>query len=208
LTHSAIPDGPSDVHGLPITSQAGNSDRYGPVASLKIRDAVEVELLVEGIAGSGRQRVLYLATAHRFDDWSTELTRAFDWRENDGFALLIVGNAIDVDGAVIADLANWCITHGLFSMSAWGPGCERVHDLFDEVDVIISIDNPVERGDSGDVMTTWHNGETLSEAVEFFWTSSFAARDRIWGPRHIVLVFGSQAWADEVRTLVANFPNA
>lgn len=167
-----------------------------------------MEILGEGTDDNGWHRQLCLATADGFDGWSSGLTAASLLREEDRFALLLVGDAIGVDAAVIGDLADWCITHGLFWMSVWGPDCERVHDIFDEEEVMLALDTPVELRDGGDVMTSWHDDETLSEAFEFFWTSSFAADDRIWGPKHIVLVVGSRAWADEVRSLAANLPRS
>jgi hypothetical protein len=88
-----------------------------------------------------------------------------------------------------------------------GTGLRAVHDIFDEEEVMLALDSPVELGDGGDVLTSWHDDETLSEAFEFFWTCSFASDDR-WGPKHIVLVVGNRAWADEVRSLAVNLPTS
>lgn len=122
----------------------------------------------------------------------------------EGFALLIVCDATKVEAAVIGDLARWCIQHGLFSVSTWGPSCERVHDLFDQGDValMLTLEEPA-RAESGVVMSTWHDKETLASAVEYFWTCTIAHEAKAWGPAWIVLVIGSEAWADEVRLLAA-----
>lgn len=42
-------------------------------------------------------------------------------------------------------------------LCCWGPGCERLHDCFDEADVCHKLDD----ADAPVVMTTWHDRESL-----------------------------------------------
>ena len=80
----------------------------------------------------------------------------------------------------------------------WGSGCERVHDIFDEVDVQLSL-TPERSDDHSVVMTSWHVEESLSEALDFFWTHSNVSNGKRRGSARIVLVVGSSEFAAEVR---------
>jgi hypothetical protein len=59
-------------------------------------------------------------------------------------------------------------------MCAWGRNCERFHDIVDEV---VAEDEVGERKFVGPtandvVMTTWHENETLEQALDFFTKSA------------------------------------
>lgn len=59
-------------------------------------------------------------------------------------------------------------------LCAWGRDCERLHDIVDEV---IAEDDIGARRFAGPtqedvVVTTWHEDETLEEALQFFSTSA------------------------------------
>jgi len=51
---------------------------------------------------------------------------------------------------------------------AWGPGCERVHDIFDEGR---DGPNPLTSTDPV-VLTTWHDDESLAEALGFIFAAA------------------------------------
>jgi hypothetical protein len=60
---------------------------------------------------------------------------------------------------------------------SWGPGCERFHDIVDE---LIAEDDVSERSFAGPtkndvVMTTWHERDSLEEALDFFATCAVPA---------------------------------
>ena len=63
----------------------------------------------------------------------------------------------------ISLVAKSLLRSGATYVCAWGPGCERVHDVFGEEIVQEEISTAV----GPVVMTTWHDDETLSETVEF-----------------------------------------
>jgi hypothetical protein len=164
-----------------------------------------VEKVASGLDDQDRVRELYLAIAPSFASWHEALSEASLPRKADeGFALLLIADASVVDTDTVCDLATFCINNGVFSVSSWGPDCERVHDTFDEVDVELRFlpqvdsDEPFE----GVVMTTWHAKESLAEALEYFWTCTFNSDGRSWGPTWTILVIGNAGWADEVRSLV------
>jgi hypothetical protein len=100
----------------------------------------------------------------------------------------------------VQGLATNLITHGVFQMSAWGQGCEFVHDVWDEEDVWLDVQRQ-ERGEpslDSYVNTTWHNDESLQEALEFFWKFAFPMTGKTWGPTYLALAVGSEALARQL----------
>ncbi len=95
--------------------------------------------------------------------WPTDLPL-----DGQRFSLFIVIDDRDVaeDGFaawnIFADLA---IKQGLAYFSAWGPDCERLHDMMDEALIERKVD-----GAPGPTftMTTWHADESIEDALEFF----------------------------------------
>jgi len=146
------------------------------------------------------ERILYLAQLPSLDGW--ERLRADPmWssvveRPGDGFALFLACDATTLPGDLIAAFAGYCVCRGLFWVSTWGPGCERVHDLFDRAD--LARNEPTD----GIVMSTWHADETLTEALFLFW-SAFPSERRAGGRARIALTVGPPQWADLVRRSAA-----
>src|SRR5207249_4112351 len=82
--------------------------------------AVNVEKLLTATDEDGRRRDLYVTEAKSFEDWRATLNeQSLPKQGDDGFALLLVADATDVDTTTVADLADWCIDKGLFSVSVW-----------------------------------------------------------------------------------------
>ena len=50
-----------------------------------------------------------------------------------------------------------------YTFAAWGPDCERVHDIIDEEDIGPNPPPTMDRV----VMTTWHDDKSLAEAIWF-----------------------------------------
>ena len=74
--------------------------------------------------------------------------------------------AMDGHNEIVGDLGNipkQLIEEGLAYLCSWGPDCSRVHDIFDEASVQIEI----ETGNDRLIMTTWHEDDTLDEALWF-----------------------------------------
>jgi hypothetical protein len=71
----------------------------------------------------------------------------------------------------IGNIANWALAQGAVYLCAWGPDCERVHDIIDEV---LVARNP-DATDEDVIMTTWHDDETLEEALWFAVNSAYPA---------------------------------
>jgi len=113
------------------------------------------------------------------------------------FGLLLLMDATGVKNQEILQSGARLVERGLAYLCTWGPECERVHDLFDEAAAVRN-----EKLSSDDViMTTWHSGETLTEALWFFFHAAFPTQffeanclDWIIAPIH------NRSWEQEVRT--------
>ena len=86
------------------------------------------------------------------------------------FAALIVGDATSVSVQEIGQLARSLLDAGCVYFCCWGPDCERVHDVIDEE---YASDGITVHDDESTIMTTWHNGDSLEEAVWFALNSAF-----------------------------------
>ncbi len=65
------------------------------------------------------------------------------------------------------DLPRWPWSKVPF-ICAWGPDCERVHDIFDEVLLELHMKQSWPH-----VMTTWHDRESLHEALWYALNSTY-----------------------------------
>ena len=86
------------------------------------------------------------------------------------FVLLLACDARKIEDSVITDFANSMIDRGIAYFCAWGADCERVHDLFDLAFVTREIE---EERQLPHIMTTWHNDESLDEALWFMLFSAY-----------------------------------
>ena len=85
------------------------------------------------------------------------------------FALFLAWDAVSASTQEVSTLAAQLHERGLAYLCAWGPGCERVHDIFDEVELELAAARPADSV----IMTTWHADETLEEGLWFFVYNSF-----------------------------------
>ncbi|MDP9351207.1 MAG: hypothetical protein M3P51_06680 [Chloroflexota bacterium] len=118
------------------------------------------------------------------------------------FACLLACDAHDMDDEVIVATANQLFDRGLAYFCAWGPDCQRVHDLVDDVILLRELDHPnYPEGDDEryPVMTTWHSEETLDEAL---WYLLFAARpDEVYEATcksRLAISVGNDEWGAEI----------
>jgi hypothetical protein len=61
------------------------------------------------------------------------------------------------------DTLGHLLNAGCVYLCTWGPDCEYVHDLMDELIVMRDLEKRWE----GSIMTTWHNKEPLDDALAF-----------------------------------------
>lgn len=76
------------------------------------------------------------------------------------FGLFICLDARPITTDRLQRFARQLVEQGAGFVCAWGPDCERVHDAFDAA-------SPYAPGDDGVLMTTWHEKDTLEDALHF-----------------------------------------
>lgn len=121
------------------------------------------------------------------------------------FKCLIAWDAEDASAACIAAVAARLLEAGCVYLCTWGADCQRVHDLCDEVVVHRELESPQSESErEAVVMTTWHDTETWSEALEFALHGAWP--DDLYAERCrgllVVLVGEHAARSDELRAAV------
>ena len=88
-------------------------------------------------------------------------------------------------------------------MCAWGPDCERVHDIIDEM--VSYPGNDFGVPEDSCIMTTWHSSEPLREALRFFLVNSWPD-EHYQDSTHTALAIsvGSSAWEAEIADALDN----
>lgn len=111
-----------------------------------------------------------------------------------------------VDGTVLADeqlfsLVGWVMDQSAVYVCVWGPGCERVHDVIDEA--IIELDQT--ETDETVIMTTWHDDETLEEALWFALNDAIPASAYSASCSVVIAVsIGSEQWGTRISAYLSN----
>jgi hypothetical protein len=117
--------------------------------------------------------------AFKRDYYFLYLSGIANWPENielpeGNFGLFLACDARELTDEMILGVAKTALNQGLVYLCAWGPDCERVHDLFDLADIRREIRVP-EQDSNTVVMTTWHAEESLKEAIWYFKVSAYGA---------------------------------
>jgi len=88
------------------------------------------------------------------------------------FRMFVAADTTDLETKAISDFAREALNRGMVYLCAWGPGCERFHDIVDEVVIEDDLNERKFAGPSltDAIMTTWHSNESLAEAIDFFAT--------------------------------------
>ena len=110
------------------------------------------------------------------------------------FACFIAWNSEAASVDVISNLVEHIIKAGGAYFSTWGPDCQRVHDIIDEIDAYPY--NDIGSPEDSVIMTTWHEDESLEEAMCFFLTST--SPDEFYEATmnsSLAISIGSQDWA-------------
>ena len=86
------------------------------------------------------------------------------------FRLLVAADVNHVSNNILYEFAQDALSNGLVYFCSWGSDCERFHDIVDEV---IAADELGQRRFAPPtaedvVMTTWHDNDSLEEALDFF----------------------------------------
>jgi hypothetical protein len=118
------------------------------------------------------------------------------------FRLFVAADATRIDADVIAEFSRMALRSGMVYLCTWGPNCEEFHDIADEVIVSDEIGNRlfVGAGPKDTIMTTWHEHETLEDAIEFFAycalpTDGFIAESDYW----LAICVNNPEWTAKIR---------
>lgn len=113
------------------------------------------------------------------------------------FVCLLAWDARKVPDRAVIELATRLLGAGACYFVCWGPDCERVHDLID--DVICAAEAAVEVLTDSVIMTTWHDTEPLDEAIFYFLINTWPAEDYEESTHSaLAIILGSPLWAAEV----------
>jgi hypothetical protein len=116
------------------------------------------------------------------------------------FAALLLGDTTAVDAGALAAAAQVLVRYGCSYFCAWGPGCERAHDIFDEE--CLDVPEPAV------IMTTWHDDEPLDEALWFFLRTTWPDDTYFDTTRAaIAITIGSSEWAAHVERRMRDIPS-
>ena len=112
--------------------------------------------------------------------------------------------AMDATASATADLEKLCrslLRTGCAYLCAWGPDCERVHDIMDEL--VVGEQPP--QTYVGCMMTTGHANDPLNDALEYFLDctvpdSDYAPNGCDWA---LIVSVGSPVWETMIEQCVA-----
>lgn len=108
------------------------------------------------------------------------------------FALLVAADARSASDLELRAFARRLLQSGAITVATWGPDCERLHDAFDDEREGFAPPDSV-------VMTSWHDGEPVEEALWFAITS--APAEPLEPPdRFCAVVVGNADWSSYIRT--------
>ena len=110
------------------------------------------------------EKVFYLCSANSMENLADTTTLS-----TANFGLFVAMNANGVADDSILRGAKKLFSRGLACLCTWGPDCERVHNLFDVA--ARDINSELSGGDV--IMTTWHSGVSMEEALWFFVHTAF-----------------------------------
>jgi hypothetical protein len=118
------------------------------------------------------------------------------------FRLFVAADVTELSADALADFGRAARRNGMVYFCAWGHDCEKFHDIVDEV---IANDYAAERKFAGPtakdaVMTTWHDNETLEEALDYFSTLARPTEGLVPNSSYrVAICVGNPAWAAKAK---------
>lgn len=145
------------------------------------------------LLGRYEEHDLYALALGSFGDWPTDL--AVPGCKH--FVLFVAADGRSVGDASVMEAARRSLASGLCYFVVWGPDCERVHDLFDRV----IVDEHFRGTETVEnvIMTTWHERDSLDDALAFFLGAAMPADDyRVTCRSWLAVPIGSDDWAARI----------
>lgn len=119
------------------------------------------------------------------------------WLPPGHFVCLLAWDARGVSVEAVSSLVEALLRAGASYFVCWGPDCERVHDIIDET--TCEPDNGFGIPDDACIMTTWHEAQSLREALWFFLASAWPSEHYRASTRAaLAIAVGSEEWAAEI----------
>jgi hypothetical protein len=120
------------------------------------------------------------------------------------FILLIVNNS-EVIVNHYGKKAKELINSGLAYLCACGIDCEKIHDIFDEENVRMEIDQEIETDEDNVIMTTWHQDESIKESL-FYFLYNTATTEKYYSDckTSLVLTIGDSNESENIRKYLEN----
>jgi hypothetical protein len=115
-----------------------------------------------------------------------------------------------VDATSLADdklfsLVDWVMDQGAVYVCVWGTGCEHVHDVIDETIVEAIVKLGQMESDDTIIMTTWHDDESLEEALWFALNNAIPASAYSESCSVVIAVsIGSEQWGRKILVYLSN----
>ena len=116
------------------------------------------------------------------------------------FTLLLAWDAPKLGQDEVAELFRPLVKRGLAYFCAWGNRCEEVHDAVDRCFAQLKIE-----GKESDpiLMTTWHQDESLAEAVWFFKMLAMPSESYVRAElERFAVAVGNPEWAREMESIL------
>lgn len=114
------------------------------------------------------------------------------------FACLLAWDARGASAEAVSSIAESLLRAGASYFVCWGPDCERVHDLVDEVSSHPGGDFGIPEDSC--IITTWHHDDPLREALGYFLVNSWPDPYYQDSTRAaLAIAIGSSDWAAEIR---------
>jgi hypothetical protein len=82
------------------------------------------------------------------------------------FVCFVTLDSVPVTTARVYEFADRLLQAGCAYICVWGPDCERWHDIIDEAAAYLDASASAPKA----VMTTWHSGESMADALFYFFT--------------------------------------
>jgi len=106
------------------------------------------------------------------------------------FTILLCADFRDACTEDVLYIAETFLGKGIKYFCAWGPDCQRAHDVFDEVIYQNNIDELI--------MTTWHDKESLEDTLWFALYLANVAKEYSDDCCTIIVTVNNSLWKEKI----------
>lgn len=116
------------------------------------------------------------------------------------FVLLLAANYFPIDQEEMIEVATNLISKGNAYLCAWGGGCTNGDTNWD----IAAVESEAEKKYGFFTMTTWHEDESLEEAVWYSLNAAYVD-EHIWDTTSVILVtIEDEEWKAQIEEICSN----